>query len=102
MPDSRPIEDPKANIDSYDTAEQIAENFRRWSEAMQVSHAMLMAGLRDQVGQDGDMREAYRQWQERHRRAKMRAYEKAAERYRRLQKGRDSNAAQEAGASDAT
>jgi len=42
----------------YDAPEQIAKNFRRWAEAMEVSHAMLIAGLRDRM--DGDIHEAYR------------------------------------------
>jgi hypothetical protein len=67
----------------YDNPAQIAENFRRWTSAMEVSHAMLMAGLRDRVGPDGDAEQAYRQWQAHHRTEKLRAYERAAERYRR-------------------
>ena len=65
----------------YDTPDQVAGNFRCWWTAMEVSHAMLMAGLRDKVGPDGDVHEAYRQCQMHHRAQKMRAYERAAERY---------------------
>jgi len=65
----------------YDTPEQIRKNFQRWWQAMEVSDAMLMAGLRDRIGPDGDMKEAYRQWNDRRRAAKLRAYEKAGERY---------------------
>ncbi len=71
----------------YDTPEQIAKNFRRWAEAMEISHAMLIAGLRDRVG--GDIREAYRQWQENRRSQKLKAYEQAALHFRQRQKGTD-------------
>jgi hypothetical protein len=70
----------------YDTPDQVADNFRRWWAAMEVSHAMLMAGLRDKVGPDGDVHEAYRQCQMDHRVQKIRAYERAAERYQQWQK----------------
>ena len=78
-------EESTRNSLPYDNPAQIAENFRRWKTAMEVSHAMLMAGLRDKVGPDGDADEAYRQWQAQHRAEKLRAYERAAERYRRWQ-----------------
>ena len=48
---------------------------------MEISHTMLMAGLRDKVGPEGDVYQALREWQEQYRAGKMRAYEKAAERY---------------------
>lgn len=31
---------------------------------MELSHAMLLAGLRHRIGPDGDLQEAYRQWYE--------------------------------------
>ena len=65
----------------YDTPEQIAENFARWRAAMEASHTMLMAGLRDRVGPDGDIEAAYREWNDDRRSRKMRAYERAAQRY---------------------
>jgi len=69
----------------YDTPEQVAENFAKWREAMEISHAMLMAGLRDRVGPDGDVQEAYRQWNQIRRKQKLQAYEQAAVRYRKWQ-----------------
>jgi hypothetical protein len=65
----------------YDTPERIAENFRRWRFAMEASHALLMAGLRDRVGPDGDVIAAYREWIAHHREQKLRSLEKSAERY---------------------
>jgi hypothetical protein len=70
---------PKPN--RYDTPAQVAQNMARWREAMEISHAMLMAGLRDRVGPDGDVQEAYRQWNRRRREKKLQAYEEAAARY---------------------
>lgn len=61
--------------------DRIAYNFDRWREAMELSHAMLMAGLRDKVGPDGDLHAAYDQWNRARRRRKLAAYEKAAKRY---------------------
>ncbi len=42
---------------------------------------MLMAGLRDQVGPDGDVQQAYRDWKNAYRSRKQRAYRQAAKRY---------------------
>jgi len=82
----------------YDTPQQIAENMARWREAMEASHAMLMAGLRDRTDLDGDVNAAYRNWNARRREAKLRAYQAAAERYRRWQQSRGTNS----GPNDAT
>ena len=74
-------ETPKQSIkERYDTPQQVTENFRRWHNAMEASHAMLMAGLRNQVGPDGDIREAYRQWNALRRARKMEAYARSATR----------------------
>ena len=35
-----------------------------WHQAMELSHAMLLAGLRHRIGPDGDLQAAYRQWYE--------------------------------------
>lgn len=77
----------------YGTPEQIAENFRRWYSAMEISDVMLMSGLRDKVGPDGDIDEAYRQWNDKRRATKMRAYWRAAERYR--QSGKENGSRRE-------
>lgn len=69
------------NQTAYDTPEQIAENFARWHAAMEASHTMLMAGLRDRAGPDGDIEEAYRRWNDARRSRKMRAYKRAAQRH---------------------
>ncbi|MDV6029050.1 MAG: hypothetical protein F9B45_02860 [Phycisphaera sp. RhM] len=58
-----------------------AYNFARWREAMELSHAMLMAGLRQKIGPEGDLRSAYHQWNAERRQRKLAAYERAAERY---------------------
>lgn len=45
------------------------ENRRRWAawhQAMEFSHAMLMARLRQEVGPDGDVQAAYRAWYEKY------------------------------------
>jgi hypothetical protein len=33
-----------------------------WAELVDVSEALLLAGLRRTIGPDGDLREAYRRW----------------------------------------
>jgi hypothetical protein len=66
----------------YDTPAQIAENFQKWWMAMEASHTMLMAGLRDRIGEDGDLKQAYREWNNQRRARKMQAYEQAAKRFR--------------------
>lgn len=62
-------------------ADQVATNFARWFAAMEASHTMLMAGLRDQVGPDGDVQKAYRDWKDAYRSRKQRAYQQAAKRH---------------------
>lgn len=62
-------------------SDQVEANFARWFAAMEASHAMLMAGLRDQVGPDGDVLQAYREWRVARRARKRKAYQQAAERY---------------------
>ncbi len=52
---------------------------------MEASHTMLMAGLRDRVGENGNVDQAYREWNRQRRARKMRAYEQAAARFRRRQ-----------------
>ncbi len=76
MPDAK-----NAESDRYDTPEQVELNMAQWREAMEISHAMLMAGLRDQVGPDGDVTEAYRDWNRKRREKKLQALEQAAQRY---------------------
>ncbi|MCS7469460.1 hypothetical protein NZK35_22640 [Stieleria sp. ICT_E10.1] len=60
---------------------RIAYNFARWREAMELSHAMLMAGLRQKIGPEGDLRSAYHQWNAERRQRKLAAYDRAAARY---------------------
>jgi len=67
------------------TSVRAAENMAKWYEAMEVSHALLMAGLRDRMGPDGDVMEAYRLWNQRRRARKLQAYQRAAHRYRKWQ-----------------
>lgn len=57
--------------------QQVRENTRRWHIAMESSHEMLMAGLRHKIGPDGDIAEAYRQWNADRRARKIREYERA-------------------------
>jgi hypothetical protein len=38
-----------------------------WAEAYDASEAMLLAGLRRQIGPNGDLKAAYRQWYEQYR-----------------------------------
>ncbi|WP_068258645.1 hypothetical protein [Rubripirellula obstinata] len=69
--------------------QQVRENMQRWYVAMESSHEMLMAGLRHKIGPDGDLGEAYRQWNADRRERKIREYEEA---YRRRQQRGANNA----------
>jgi len=53
---------------------------RRWYVAMELSHTALMAGLRAEVGPDGDIERAYLRWNRRRLEIKRREYETIAER----------------------
>lgn len=44
------------------TREKSQKNWAAWIQAMELSHAMLLSGLRHQIGPDGDLQEAYRNW----------------------------------------
>lgn len=63
------------------SSDQTKANFARWYTAMEASHQFLMAGLREQVGPDGDVHEAYRQWNAARRERKLRALQNAAKRF---------------------
>ena len=39
-----------------------ANRIALWLDLMRTSEKLLLAGLRRRIGEDGDMREAYRQW----------------------------------------
>ncbi len=42
--------------------EVLRQRMEQWHQAMELSNAMLMAGLRHKVGPDGDVYAAYREW----------------------------------------
>jgi hypothetical protein len=42
--------------------EVVQQRFDQWYQAMELSHEMLMAGLRARIGPDGDLWQAYRDW----------------------------------------
>jgi hypothetical protein len=42
--------------------EVVQQRFAEWYQAMELSHEMLMAGLRSRIGPDGDIQQAYRDW----------------------------------------
>ena len=44
------------------THEELELRWGQWTQAMELSNAMLMAGLRAQIGPDGDIHAAYRKW----------------------------------------
>lgn len=52
---------------------------------MELSHEMMMAGLRDRHGSEEAARKAYRGYQIKRRAEKLAAYEKSAKRYYALQ-----------------
>jgi len=42
--------------------EEVNRRMAQWYQAMELSHSMLMAGLRRKVGPDGDLIAAFREW----------------------------------------
>jgi hypothetical protein len=44
------------------TSDELRERWAQWTQAMELSHAMLMSGLQAQVSPDGDIHAAYRAW----------------------------------------
>lgn len=46
--------------------EQQKRNWEAWYQAMELSHEMLLAGLRNRIGPDGDLKAAYREWSEKY------------------------------------
>lgn len=52
------------------TPEESQRNWAAWHQAMELSHAMLMMGLRQKIGPQGDLQAAYRDWYERYQAAK--------------------------------
>ena len=44
------------------TEEESRQRWTAWYRAMELSHELLMQGLRQRVGPDGDVRAAYRAW----------------------------------------
>jgi hypothetical protein len=40
------------------------QRFALWADVVDAGEALLLAGLRREVGPDGDVREAYRRWYE--------------------------------------
>ncbi|MFM8574067.1 MAG: hypothetical protein ACKOAU_20900 [Pirellula sp.] len=52
------------------TPEQQKKNWAAWYQAMELTHAMLLAGLRNRIGSDGDIEAAFREWSEHHRTSK--------------------------------
>jgi hypothetical protein len=46
------------------TPEQNRRNWAAWHQAMELSHEMLLMGLRNRIGPEGDLMAAYREWYE--------------------------------------
>jgi hypothetical protein len=46
------------------SSEESRLRWAAWHQAMELSHAMLMMGLRQKIGPEGDLHAAYRQWYE--------------------------------------
>lgn len=44
------------------TPDELLVRWSEWTQAMELSNAMLMAGLKAQVGPHGDCLAAYREW----------------------------------------
>jgi hypothetical protein len=48
------------------TPEESQRRWAAWHQAMEFSHEMLVMGLRQKIGPDGDLQAAYRDWYERY------------------------------------
>ena len=48
------------------TSDELRDRWTQWTQAMELSNAMLMSGLQAQVGPDGDIHAAYRAWYDRY------------------------------------
>lgn len=84
--ESKSIEEQKAWISLREHVPNhliTAQRIQLWAEALDASEALLLAGLRRQIGPDGDLRAAYREWYrqylEEHDRTIARMLEKLAE-----------------------
>lgn len=52
------------------TPEENRRNWAAWYQAMELSHEMLLMGLRNQIGPEGDLMAAYREWYQRYQETK--------------------------------
>ncbi|MCY3012825.1 MAG: hypothetical protein ACK5OC_19140 [Pirellula sp.] len=77
--------DPKQPITSPSKVE-IDRRMAEWAQAMELSNAMLMAGLRRKIGPDGDLHAAYREWSQNNHDRKWREIEEVQERRRLVSK----------------
>jgi hypothetical protein len=50
----------------HPTAEESKRIWEAWFQAMELSHAMLLAGLRTRMGSEADLEAAYRIWSDRY------------------------------------
>ncbi len=50
--------------------EESRRRWAAWHQAMELSHAMLLMGLRQKIGPEGDLQAAYRDWYERYQASK--------------------------------
>jgi len=48
------------------TPEESRQRWAAWHQAMELSHEMLLMGLRQRIGPEGDLQAAYREWYERY------------------------------------
>lgn len=48
----------------HPSPEESRRRWAQWHQAMELSHEMLMMGLRQRIGTEGDLRAAYRAWYE--------------------------------------
>ena len=62
---------------------EVHRRMEEWAQAMELSNAMLMAGLRRKIGPDGDLHAAYREWSQDNHDRKWAEIEEVQERRRR-------------------
>lgn len=48
----------------HPSPEESQRRWAAWHQAMELSHAMLLLGLRQRIGPSGDLDAAYREWYE--------------------------------------
>lgn len=64
---------------------RIDRNMQVWRQAMEATHELILAGIRNKIGPEGNLEEAYRQWYRQQRELASQRLDREAVRWRRRQ-----------------